>query len=193
MDTQWSPSFISRAKFCKGRRYLAQKELSEAVNDVTIPFIVIKKAVKLAIDRRWEHLWNAERLHDDRGRHLFNILPVPASNVNHQWSDSRRLSSLRCRLRHGHCELNEHLCKLKKVDNPGCPYLHCSETETVEHYLFDCAYYADARIDLLKCVPPGKAVSMAVICGTDPTLKPHERESCVHALEQFVESTARFV
>ena len=48
----------------------------------------------------------------------------------------------------GLCSLNENLFKYNLTDNPLCP--NCASLETLEHFLFNCTFYQDARSNYLK-------------------------------------------
>ena len=65
----------------------------------------------------------------------------------------------------GHCRLNSHLYKIRRISDPSCPY--CGETpETVTHFLRECQGIGKARKDIfgqnlllpadLKCIEPQK-------------------------------------
>ena len=142
-----------------------------------------KKILRTSMLSRWQSIWSHQS-HE----HLFALVNSPRPSL-HQWSRSRRLSSLRCQLRHGHCSLNLHLSRLGLSPDPGC--IHCGETESVEHYLFECDYYAHARVALFSCVPNGR-YSLEVLCATDSLLTLDQRRECVQALERFIVASARF-
>ena len=49
----------------------------------------------------------------------------------------------------GHCRLNSHLYKIRRISDPSCPY--CGETsESVTHFLCECQGIGKARKDVFR-------------------------------------------
>ncbi|KAF5388427.1 hypothetical protein D9615_000843 [Tricholomella constricta] len=93
---------------------------------------------------------------------------------------TRRQHSLLIQLRTGHAPLNQHLHRMKVVDEPKCP--HCpTEDETIRHYLYQCREYRYARTDLITRLGRDAHVA-AILYGTKRGIK---------SLLQYVEDTAR--
>ncbi|KAF5383227.1 hypothetical protein D9615_004786 [Tricholomella constricta] len=93
---------------------------------------------------------------------------------------TRRQHSLVVQLRTGHAPLNQHLHRMKVVDEPKCP--HCpAEDETVRHYLYQCRRYKDARTDLITRL--GRDAHVAAIL--------YRTKKGIKNLLQFVADTER--
>ena len=52
------------------------------------------------------------------------------------------------RLRMGHAGLNSYMFRFNMSETDECP--HCQETESIEHYFFNCPEYEGPRHHLMK-------------------------------------------
>lgn len=90
-------------------------------------------------------------------------------------------TSMLVQLRTGHIPLNAYLHRFHLRDDPDCP--HCpDESETVQHFLFDCPEYKWERHQLRRKLGRG-ANSMACLTGT---------KAGARQLLKYIESTGRF-
>jgi hypothetical protein len=181
-------SFLSRALHSRELRELDVEDPLRRLSTLDERKAVIRKAMRIEWHRRWSLNRDGS---DARGAHLFELCPQ-IIRCKHQWSQSRRLSSIRCRLRHGHVELNEYLHKIGRTASAACPQEHCSDRESVEHYLMVCDYYVEHRCALYSALPADSVPSMQLLLATDPVLTNSQRTHMVKALEDYIIATDRF-
>jgi len=96
--------------------------------------------------RYWETQWLSDLVGTGTGSHLAslrsNLSPVPWITCR-----SRRVSVVLSRFRLGHVGVGSYLFRFGMADTPTC--VSCGVSETIEHFLLDCARYHPARQTLL--------------------------------------------
>ena len=186
-DTMYQ-SFVFRSRRAPVLRTLDQQLLQ---SDSTLNSADARAEITRAAGLEWRRRWHDDRhMRDvDHGAHLFALKPLPG-NTSHQWTVDRRLSSMRCRLRHGHCDLNEYRRQIGLADSESCP--HCDHTETIEHFVLECDQYRAARDALFASIRPGLPRTLPVVLATSELLKPTDRREAVQALDRYILSTNRF-
>ena len=53
----------------------------ENVTDKKMEMSNVKKLVRREVQEEWERRWRNERMHNDQGRHLYDLLPEPINSV----------------------------------------------------------------------------------------------------------------
>ena len=89
----------------------------------------------------WDFQWKSSIASSGKGRHLSLIKAVP-SEWSWAYHPDRKIETSLARLRIGHVGLNFHLFRINVSPSPSCS---CGQTETIEHFFFQCPLYAQAR------------------------------------------------
>ena len=97
----------------------------------------LKNSIATSLQKAWEDEWRFGKT----GTHTRKFFPTPPdasclmnSYINHELTQ----------ILTGHCSLNRHLHKIKKVPSPIC---QCGqEEETVHQFLFNCSIFCEQRI-----------------------------------------------
>ena len=152
-----------------------------------LPYGTVKSCIRQACLKQWQHFWD----HGEDGRHLHQLKPEVRQTAQ-AWLGPRHLSSLRCRLRHGHCALNAHLFNIAVLPSPRCPLCH-ADSEDVPHYLLDCVHFADIRQLLLSELGPDHPeLSLPMLLGTDSSLTANQVKAIVDVVNRFLRRSKRF-
>ena len=128
-----------------------------------------------------------------KGQHLFSLQPR-IGRCTYKWKSPRRAASLLCRLRHGHCALNDFLSKIG-VAHATCPSCGLDD-ETVEHYLLHCPKYEHQRRLLLNSIafnlPTDEAEAMKILLATHTDIPLELKHKTLTHTIQFISATKRF-
>ena len=112
---------------------LAKLALNNKKVDKEIDFEL--KEANISVDTFITEKWQKEWVAAKTGRSLFEIEPVVTHRVKYTHK-SRVQESTITRMRLGKCYLNSYLHKIAVHPDGLCE--HCSEPETIEHYIFKC-------------------------------------------------------
>ena len=113
------------------------------VTHCNISLAMIKNVIKATILKRWNNLWK----HSQKGRGLFQNIPIPTTTSLNIFKHPRHISSLIAQALTGHIPLRSYLSKFNIISSPHCH--ECDNTEeTVQHIIFDCPIYTRKRLDL---------------------------------------------
>src|SRR3569623_240637 len=152
-----------------------------------LPYGTVKSCIRQACLKQWQHFWD----HGEDGRHLHQMKPEVRQTAQ-AWLGPRHLSSLRCRLRHGHCALNAHLFNIAVLPSPRCPLCH-ADSEDVPHYLLDCVHFADIRQLLLSELGPDHPeLSLPIQLDTDSSITANQVKAIVDVVNRFLRRSKRF-
>ena len=99
------------------------------------------RLAQLKLSQIWDFQWKSSIASSGKGRHLSLIKAVP-SEWSWAYHPDRKIETSLARLRIGHAGLNFHLFRINASPSPSCP---CGQTETIEHFFFQCPLYAQAR------------------------------------------------
>jgi hypothetical protein len=111
-----------------------------------------KEKFQVHLNRRWAKVWT----NSPRKDKFAQIDPdFPFNKFRKKlFKLTRSQSSLIMQLRTGHIPLNFYLRRIGKIDSDKC--IKCGNTpgavqvpETINHFLFDCQSYDEARLDLI--------------------------------------------
>ena len=112
----------------------------------------LKQGYMKELRAKWAEMWEASprklRVSQFGGSFPFGSL------LNRLNSLSRQQTSLILQLRCGHFPLNGYLHRIKKVDSDSCEACRGGwegpTPETINHFIFDCPAYAEARRELTR-------------------------------------------
>ena len=117
---------------------LAKESLSkQVVEHLPLGRVELRGIIKEGLIKEWQVGWEKE----SKGRHCFSIQPQ-VNRKCHCSTPSRRDCVKLCRLRLGHCGLNQFLFILGKHDTGLC---FCGRPETVKHVFLECSQYNAER------------------------------------------------
>lgn len=122
---------------------LAKATLKKGEIDVKIPMgrVEMRAKIKECVENAWQREWEKE----SKGRHHFSFHPKIKKVIYCQ--GNRKDSAKMCRLRLGHCGLNNDLFLIGKHSTGLC---ECGRPETVKHILLECSLYCAERRDFFK-------------------------------------------
>ena len=144
-----------------------------------------KQEFQARLNRRWIRMWSVSPRKDRFSR----IDPdFPFNKFRKRlFKLTRNQSSLIMQLRTGHIPLNFYLHRIGKVDSDSC--LKCREnpinaevSETINHYLFDCQAYDEARQGLIAKIGRSQLSLPKIMKSTDK----------MKALVTFINRSGRF-
>ena len=117
---------------------LAKESLNRSV-EVHLPLgrVELRGLIREGLIKEWQVGWDKE----SKGRHYFSIQSL-VNRKCHCSFPSRRDSVKLCRLRLGHCGLNQSLFIIGKHDTGLC---RCGRPETVKHVFLECSRYNAER------------------------------------------------
>jgi ribonuclease HI len=117
----------------------AAKEAQE--QDTAVQTMVTKQdiitASRNSISEKWQHQWE----NSDRGRSYFKYHPNISEKCRKDFP-SKPVFAIITGLRSGFIPLNHYKHLTNQIDSPNCL---CGESETVHHYLLQCANYEEER------------------------------------------------
>ena len=148
--------------------------------------------VRMHILGEWQRRWRDARVYSDfpKGALLFRVRPL-VSNRPEIWAGPRWLSTVCCRLRHGHCFSSQ------SEEARFCP-LCGLESETVEHFLLECDYLQEHRQHMLEALPyeigsdSTSSETMSKLQGLHEGMKTEWRVASIAQVHAFVRATKRF-
>ena len=101
---------------------------------------VLKNVITTSLQKKWDDEWRS----GTTGEQTRSFFPLPKdaeclknSHINHELTQVLT----------GHCRLNYHFHKIKKVPSSLC---NCGKEETINHYLFDCNIFSEQRTSLIE-------------------------------------------
>ena len=107
---------------------------------VRVPLQLAKLIHRQNAQNEWKRLWALPNTH---GRHLYKFNPNITSQPS-KWVGSRRFSSLRCQLRHGHWGIQ------KAHDIEDLCHCNSGDAEDVHHFLFQCSSWSIPRENMIR-------------------------------------------
>lgn len=117
---------------------IAKESLRREIDiHVSLGRVELREIIKEGLTKEWQRGWEMEV----RGRHYFSI-QSEVRKICFCTSLSRRDSVKLCRLRLGHCGLNDYLCIVGKHVSGLC---ECGSNETVKHVFLECKKYRVER------------------------------------------------
>jgi hypothetical protein len=110
---------------------------SLAITNTEVSLSTLRKKISNKIQKLWKKEWSENT---NKGAITRSFFPSPADAyllkgvyISHQITQ----------LLTGHCQLNRHLFKIKKIQSPVCD---CgTEEESIEHFLFTCCLFTAQR------------------------------------------------
>ncbi|VDI29225.1 Hypothetical predicted protein [Mytilus galloprovincialis] len=156
-----------------------------AVDDIVFTKQDVKKAARNSVTKKWQRRWE----NSDTGRHYFRFHPEVKDKVKKDFP-SKKMYNIINSLRTGYSKLNAYQFIINQhIDTETCH--HCKQKENVQHYLFECDLYSDARDKLFH--------QIYFITGQIPTdldnlltINLPNAENINQLLAEYIEETNRF-
>ncbi|CAG2214324.1 RNASEH1 [Mytilus edulis] len=156
-----------------------------AVDDIVFTKQDVKKAARNSVTKKWQRRWE----NSDTGRHYFRFHPEVKDKVKKDFP-SKKMYNIINSLRTGYSKLNAYQFIINQhINSETCH--HCKQKENVQHYLFECDLYSDARDKLFH--------QIYFITGQIPTdldnlltINLPNAENINQLLAEYIEETNRF-
>ena len=145
----------------------------------------LKQAFNTSLKDKWAKNWDSSP-RKPRLTQLGETFPFSAF-IKRSYELTRKQSSLIMQIRCGHFPLNAYLHRINKIDSSRC--MACEEdqddipqTETINHFIFDCTAHNEAREELIATIGRGRLHFPDIMADTNK----------MKALTTFINRSGRF-